>query len=259
MDVNKDYGKYQCLDCGRFMDGSLLPEPDPETEQKSATNNSNESWVLGGLLYQGEISAYARSMVETLRFELQNGNREAALNTCERLLQMDRKFTDAHLWIAKLSDDPEKQKKHADVVFAQHPNNAEATRIILMLRGDLTKDEAKRSEDLYHNNIQIAEGAVEAHTDVLLCPICRGGLTQDDDGRVACAFCGYQENNAQNAVRATPDTSLAVALIKQRGKAIRWKVGERIVKCNECGAERVLPTGKMSGRCPFCNSSHVIT
>ncbi|MEM6527924.1 MAG: hypothetical protein AAF653_06495, partial [Chloroflexota bacterium] len=259
MKVNMQFGKYQCVDCGRFMDGTFPPEDaEPETVADSGAVAPTETWVLGGLLYSGEQPPRVRSMVSSLRAYLEQGDREAALETCHRLLQMERNFVDAHLWIAKLSDDKDTIIKHAGATLALQPGNAEATRMMLVARGEMTEAEAERSRDVFQDNVQVADAAVDAHTNVLLCPICRGGLTIADDGRVECAFCGYVDEDAHNAVRPTSETSLAVSLIKQRGKAVRWKVGERMVHCNECAAERVLPEGKMSGRCPFCNSNHVI-
>ncbi|MEL6269207.1 MAG: hypothetical protein AAFR22_05295, partial [Chloroflexota bacterium] len=241
------------------MDGTFPPEDtEPEDVAASPTDAPTETWVLGGLLYSGEMTPRMRTMVGSLRAQLEQGDRNGAIETCRRLLQMERHFVDAHLWLAKLSKDEENIHKHAGAVLAMQPGNAEATRLMLVARGEMTAAEAERSKDLYHDNVQVSDDAVDAQTNVLLCPICRGGLTIAGDGHVECAFCGYVDEDAHNAVRPTSDVSLAVSLIKQRGKAVRWKVGERMVHCNECGAERVLPEGKMSGRCPFCNSNHVI-
>lgn len=256
MDANKQNGKLQCQRCGRFLDGTY-PENNG-TQEQGIEETDEQQWVLGGLLYKGETNPWMRSMVSSLRSQLQLGQREEAIQTCRRLLEMERNFLDAHLWIARLSDDEAEKRHHLDKLVALDPHNIEATRLLLVLNGEMTEEESKRSEDLYRDNLQFADEPVAAATESLLCPICRGTLTVNENQQVACAFCGFTDESATNAVRATPDTSLAVALIKQRGKAVRWQVGQRMVHCDECGAERVLPAGKMSTRCPFCNSTHVV-
>ena len=265
MEVNKQYGKIQCTQCGRFLDGSMPTEEAPaanaDDNAEGASQQQDEArktWVLGGLLYRGEMKSWMRTLVESLRAQLHMGQRAEAIRTCKRLLEMDRDFVDAHLWLARLSQAEETKRYHVGEVLARLPGNAEATRMLLVLNGELTEEEAARASNLYDSNMQTVEGEVETDTEALLCPLCRGTLTVSDDGGVVCAFCGYTDPDATNAVHPTRETSLAVALIKQRAKAIRWEVGERITHCNECGAERVLPPGKMAGRCPFCNSAHVM-
>ncbi len=257
MEVSKQYGRIQCLDCGRFLDGNL-PADAPNGDAKATATVPTERWVLGGLMYQGETTPWMQTLIGSLRTQLHRGEREEAIKTCQRLLNMNSEFLDAHLWIARLSQDETEQRRHLDKLLAIQPHNLEVTRLLLVLNGEMTEEEARRSEDVYHDNRRAADGAVTAQTKALLCPICRGGLTVNPGGAVECAFCGYQDETSAHAVQPSKNTSLAVALIKQRGKAVRWQVGERMVHCNECGADRVLPPGKMSGRCPFCNSNHVI-
>lgn len=259
MELNKQYGKIQCLECGRFLDGSY-PDPADDTPEEAddAPQAEKERWVLGGLIFAGKLEPWMRTLVESLRSQLNLGQRQEALNTCYRLLEMERDFIDANLWIARLSGDDDEKRQHLERALALAPGNAEAARMLLVLNGEMTEEEATRSEDLYHDNRQTADGAVEAASDALLCPLCRGTLTVSDNGSVTCAFCGFEDKDATNAVKPTKTSSLAVSLIKQRGQAIRWQVGERMIHCNECGAERVLPPGKMTSRCAFCNSKHVV-
>lgn len=258
MEVSRKYGKIQCTSCGKFMDGTE-PTPDMVNPHDAAnTNASGQSWTMGGVLYRGEMSPWLDTLVSTLRTNLYEGDRKAALRTCERLLDMEREFLDAHLWIAKLHPDEAVQREHLEQLLALSPRNIEAQRMLLVLNGEITAEEAVRAADHYHDNVQETADAVESDTESLLCPICRGTLTVTDEGGVECAFCGYADATADRAVKPNRDTSLAVAMIKQRGKAVRWKVGERMVHCHECGAERVLPQGKMSSRCPFCNSMNVV-
>lgn len=249
MVVSKKYGKIQCTMCGKFMDGTSPPDESEPVKQ---------NWILGGLLYKGEMTVWMRTLIDSLRNELYQGDREAAMNTCQRLLDMDREFLDAHLWLARLHNDKTVQRNHLEEILALVPGNVEATRMLLVLDGHITNDEATRSADLYHNNVIHVHDPVATRTEALLCPICRGVLTIADNGHVTCPFCDYQDTTTRNAVHDSQATSLAIALIKQRGKAVRWQVGERMIHCEECGSERVLPAGKMSSCCPFCGSTHVV-
>ncbi len=264
LDGDNKYGKLQCVDCGRFLDGSLPPDDDADTAGATATEESakasrpQQRWQLGALMYDGPQTPWMRTLVGSLRAQLHQGQREAAIETCHKLLGMERDFIDAHLWLGRLSEDEATKRHHLEVVLAHSPNNAEVTRLLMVLNGEMTEEEAERSRNLHADNVRVAEAEVQAETVTLLCPVCRGALTVADTGTVTCAFCGYEDTDASHAVTADASRSLMVALIKQRGQAVRWQVGERKMHCDECGSERVLPPGKMSTRCPFCNSNHVI-
>jgi len=39
---------------------------------------------------------------------------------------------------------------------------------------------------------------------------------------------------------------------------VKWQIGERLQHCNNCGAERTIPQGRLSGACPFCGATAVI-
>ena len=247
MSLNRDLGEIQCEDCGRLISGKRPPKTKSKPKLKRLRSQAPtddtppQTWSLGGRIYSGEMNPWLRTMWESLRAQLHQGQREQALATCRRLLEYERDFVDAHIWIARLTQNPDERRAHLEKGLALQPQNADLMRMMMVLKGDLTEEEAARAADLHHEaDVQTVDGAADAQTEVLLCPICRGGLTTTD-GQVACKFCGYTDDTTENAIQPTPETSLVVALIKQRGQATRWQVGERMVHCNECGAERVLP------------------
>jgi uncharacterized CHY-type Zn-finger protein len=235
------------------MDGTI-PAP-----TKASTPETVERWQLGGLIWQGEQTVWLRTLIDSLRMELAQGRRADALRTAHRLLEMEKDFTDAHLWIGRISQDPAEKRHHLELALALLPGNAEITRELMVLNGQLTRAEATRAGDLYDPQQRTADGVVKSETQALLCPICRGALTVNDVTGVTCKFCGYNDADSHNAIKPTPETTMVVALIQQRSKATQWQVGKRMIHCNECGAERVMPEGKMSARCPFCGSVQVIT
>lgn len=260
MEVSRRYGKIQCTECQRFMDGTRPTQENTRNGMDAASADQPlQTWNLGNLLYKEEMTIWLKTLVSTLRTDLAMGERDKAIRTCERLLDMEAEFLDAYLWLAKLNDDPVIKRENLEKLLALTPNNIEATRMMMILNGELTEEEAARSEDVYFDNRQITDDPIASQTEALLCPICRGTLTVNETNQhVTCDFCGFSDTSLEHAVKPNRNTSVTVALIKQRGKAVRWEVGKRLVHCHECGAERVLPAGKMSSRCPFCNSTHVV-
>ena len=59
--------------------------------------------------------------------------------------------------------------------------------------------------------------------------------------------------------RSTSDGDLFIAaMLERKAQPVRWLIGERLLHCNNCGAERTIAGNQLSTRCPFCNSNHVI-
>lgn len=258
LEANLKNGELQCVACGRLLDGSLPPEADPDAAPTDPTTPT-ERWKLGTVYYKGERTRWINTLLNRLRFELDRGDRAAALKTCAALLDMDRDMVDALYWRAKLGDDPDAQKADLSRVIAIEPRHGEARRLLALLNGELTEADLAAAADIYRDNRQRASGPAVAAAAALLCPVCRGTLTVDDGGAVACAFCGYADADSAHAVKPTPAASLMVALIKQRARPVRWEVGERVLACQGCGAVRTLPARKMRHTCPFCGSANVIT
>jgi hypothetical protein len=105
--------------------------------------------------------------------------------------------------------------------------------------------------------VKHADAPVSTTTETLRCPHCLGDLTVNDaTNKVECRFCGY----VGDAPKREADGSdlLVAALLERRAQAVKWVIGERLLHCNECGAERTIPATQLSTRCPFCNSNHVI-
>jgi uncharacterized protein YbaR (Trm112 family) len=258
MDTNNtSVGKIVCSDCGRAIDGSIPAKREP-TPSTNGDDAPTESWVMGNTYYAGEKTPWIRTLLGSLRSSLYQGDRTEILRCCQRLLEIDRDFPDALYWQAVVTDDETLKRKSLEQLLAIVPAHAEARNLLMVLNGEITQEELDRASDLYRDNRQTADGAVGADVEVLLCPICQGTLTVNSGGGVECAFCGYADVSDQHAVHAAGPTSLAVALLKQRGQAVQWTVKQRVVACNGCGAERTLPGDKMASLCPFCGSTNVI-
>jgi uncharacterized protein YbaR (Trm112 family) len=259
LEVNLDNGQLQCVGCGRLLDGSLPPKANPAQASAIKSLRENESWKLGAVYFAGERTRWIDTLLNRLRFELDKGDRAAAIKTCNALIDMDRNMVDAYYWRAKLGNDPQARRKDLSKALSIQPKHGEARQLLMVLNGEITEAELKAASDLYRDNRQQADGPAPAAVEVLLCPVCRGTLTVNDGGGVECNFCGFADEDTDHAVTPTPASSLVVALIKQRAKPVRWEVGERVLACEGCGAVRTIPARKMSHQCPFCGSTNVVT
>ncbi|PJF41063.1 MAG: hypothetical protein CUN54_02870 [Phototrophicales bacterium] len=210
------------------------------------------------LTHKGEIYPRARSAFYTGHDHLHRGNPEAALEAFQRALSLQPDFTDAHLWIAKLIDDEAAKREHLSFILANDPAHLEATREIMILNGDMTREEAERTHHYNDPELRQADEAVQAAFDTLECPVCMGDLTvHDDNNHVECKFCGYTATRPQPTM-GIGATSLTAALLKRKAQQTKWVIGERLLHCNNCGAQRTIPGTKLSSHCPFCDSNQVI-
>ncbi|MBC7810406.1 MAG: hypothetical protein H7175_04630 [Burkholderiales bacterium] len=251
MKVDVASGKIKCTECGAFLGdeaANTSTQAAPSAPRKAVT-----------ITHRGEINAWARAAFDTAHDYLNKGANAQAMDALQRALDNQANFADAHLWIAKLSDDEAMKRDHLGSILAEDPTHAEATRLLMVLNGRLTAEQAARS---YHYNDQQArtvEGAVSTKTTALLCPICSGHLTVDEaSNRVQCRFCGYTGEREESTFHSVSEDSLTMALIEKKANPVRWVIGERLLHCNECGAERTIPARTLSMQCPFCGSNQVI-
>jgi rubrerythrin len=207
--------------------------------------------------YRGTINRNARVAFESGHDYLHKGDTARALESFKRAAYFQPDFIDAHIAIADLVEDEKTKRHHLSEVIAYDPSNLEALRRLMVLNGRLTEAEMART---YHHNDQRIEQIEQVEvrqTEVLLCPVCGGHLTvYDATGQVECKFCGHVEVRASSG--KVGSDLLAMALIERKAKATRWIVGQRVLSCQECGAQRTIPARKLTHECPFCGSQHVI-
>ena len=80
--------------------------------------------------------------------------------------------------------------------------------------------------------------------------------TDEITGLPVCGSCGQSISDARPG--GVGEGMLTMALLERRAEPVQWVIGERLLACNSCGAERTIPSSKLSQRCPFCDSKHVI-
>jgi hypothetical protein len=206
---------------------------------------------------EDKIHPRAISLFYTAQDYLFDGNKKAALDSLQDALDIEPNFVEAHLWYAKISDDEVVKRDHLSSILAVDPSNGDATRMLLVLDGRLTAEQAERSEKSNGPVIKKIGEAVKTTLAGTRCPKCNGNLTTNDvTGRVECSFCGYVAEQGEH--HTGNGDSLLAALLEQRAKPVKWVIGERLLHCKQCGAERAIPATELSTHCPFCGSNQVI-
>lgn len=209
------------------------------------------------LTHAGEVNPRALALFHTGHDYLFQDKKAEALRAFQGAADIQPDFLDAHLWIAKVSDQEAVKRDHLSTILAHNPGHMEATRLMMVLNGRLTPEQAERALRSEGPVVQRVEGPVKTQTTTLKCPVCGGDLTvQPETGRVECRFCGY--TGQQPVYKTDTSDSLVAALLERKTQPVRWVVGERLLHCNECGAERALAANQLSMRCPFCGSNYVI-
>jgi hypothetical protein len=203
------------------------------------------------------INIRAVVLFQTAHDHIHAGDKAAARRSLHQAIDIQRDFLDAHLWLARIADDDSERREHLSSVLAYDSTHPEATRMMLVLNGHLTAEQAERSQHENAPVLRSADSPVSTDTVILRCPNCQGDMTADEtSGQVICAFCGCSAPKPERS-SAMPEI-LVAALLKRRAEAVRWVIGERMLHCNACGAERTLSASALSARCVFCGSNHVI-
>lgn len=250
-----DDRKLTCRHCGYKENSS---DTSPMKLEDSGVDPRTKWDVTYGTPNTSEVGRWAEVKYSSGLDYVRQGNFDDALRSFEQAIDQQRDFVDAHLWIARLSDDPEEKRYHYGEVIAQMPMNLEAQRELMVIKGDLTREEADRASDMSkEQDVRDAGFAVGTNLTEIVCSNCGGTLeVPHNSHEVTCQFCGNLETIEKSA--GVGFQSLTGAMIKERGQGTKWRVGEYLLHCDNCGAERVITNKKMTTQCPFCSSNHVI-
>jgi DNA-directed RNA polymerase subunit RPC12/RpoP len=252
MTLDLKTSRVQCQHCGY-----IRPDEISNLEDKEQAVKAHGTAPDVEITHRGEVHPAAQAAFDTGVECLHDGDRQGALQNFMRALEYQPDFTDAHLWIAKVSDDPQVKRDHLESILVQDPTHLEALRLKMVLDGRLTPEQAAKT---YHDNDpQVRQaGTVAAKATELLCPTCGGQLTVNEQARrVECRFCGYSAPHSESAEPGAGDL-LTMALLERKAQPVKWNVGKRLVKCQQCGAEHTIPADWMAQRCRFCGSMEVI-
>jgi uncharacterized Zn finger protein (UPF0148 family) len=235
----------------------LIPAEDPVPTPPAFPDPSRYP-ITYGLTHVGTVEPWALTIYHTALAQLERRQWDEARASLRRAVDAQGDFVDPHLWLGRLARTPEERREHYGTVIALLGNHLEAARELMVLNGQLSREEADRSE---RGEVAWArpDAPILAQGQALRCPQCGGDLSQHvaQAGKIACRFCGHvlllDELGQGSGAR-----SLQMAMLKRRGQERVWAISERLLHCNACGAERVLPPDQLSSRCPFCGSNQVI-
>ncbi len=207
------------------------------------------------ITYRGKLEARVEGMFLSGHAALKQGKKDEALRYFRSAIDYQRDFIDAHLWVSRLVDDEKVKRDHLTTVLAYEPNHVEALRDLMVLNGRLTQEEADKTHHDDNPQTRLIKGPVEFKTQALLCPICSGHMTLNErTGSHECRFCGHKVETK----KAERIDSLTAGLLERKAKPKQWVIGDRLLHCNQCGAERTIPARKLAQTCPFCGTTNVI-
>ncbi|PJF21907.1 MAG: hypothetical protein CUN56_08680 [Phototrophicales bacterium] len=210
-----------------------------------------------GIQHVGEVNKWAKAAYESAITYMRQEKWEDAAKAFQRALDVQPDLADAHYYLALITRDPEKKREHLSTVIAHQPAHSAAIRELMILNGDLSEaDEAVLDNPFHEPEIIEASGAVGVTTTNLRCPKCGAPHMTTDDltGLIFCKSCGHVDEKRQ---QAGSGGNLVMALLERRAQPVKWIIGERLLACESCGAERTVSGQKLSTGCIYCGSNHI--
>lgn len=245
---------YRCRKCGNRVDKAY-----ESLEQAQARLSAKGKRPHIPLTHNGEIEPRAQTLFEMAQDSLWRKDTAEAKRQLTKALEMQRNFSDAHLWLAKLADDEPTKRHHLGEILAHDPGHLEALRMIMVLNGRLSPEQLADTRRESSVVPKMVDSPVETISESQLCPVCGGTLSVDEAaGVVLCKFCGHQAALQSVSTLQNRADNLSMAMLERRAKPVRWKIGSRMLRCRQCGAARTIPARKLAQMCPFCGSMHVV-
>ncbi len=244
-----DDGQFTCRQCGNKLATQAASVVPPKLTSKKYP-------VSYGLTFRGELDPWSRGAYESGLAHYERDNIEGAIAAFKRSLESQEDFIDAHLWLGRLLDDPKDKLHHYSEVVAVMPNHLEAIRELMVLKGDMSREEADRSRNSEHLNRQAVGAPVEAMVTDVECSVCGGEMRSRPDGSTQCKNCNYKRPAPKQGDYGMK--SFTMEILKRRGQKVQWEVGERLLRCGSCSAETLLTPHSLTATCPFCGSKNVL-
>lgn len=236
--------------------GHKLPLTEPARVELPADPPVKRWQITYGVIFAGPLDVWTRTKYDSGLMYVQRGDYASAIRSFQQAVDSQPDFIDAHVWLARLADDPDVKRDHYGTVLAHAGNHVEAIRELMVLNGQLSRDEADRSISSTPETVLRPAAPVESSAAEVVCPRCGGSIVSGPEGMPAhCAYCGHELPQTQGGSGLE---SLTMAMLKRRGQPLRWDVGERLLGCRNCGAERVLGAQVLASSCPFCGSRQVV-
>jgi hypothetical protein len=197
---------------------------------------------------------YSKDLLRSGIIELKAGNRESARRYLDRAVYMssDREvIAEAWFWMSEASDGAVEKRAALENCLANDPLHARARRALAIVDGKLRPDEIVDPDRL---PVRQAEASGEPKRFV--CAKCGGRMVYAPDGQsLVCEYCARHQTLAFEPTRAVEqDFIVAMATLRGHSKPLL----EQVLHCQGCGAEFILPPGRLSFSCAYCDSPHVV-
>ncbi len=251
-----------------FFEELLEDVPDAETAKTPETGVSTPGAVADGPrrpfkpTYQRaaarDLDSWSSVAYDSAVEYARMGKWQDSLRSFKKVLESARDFVPAHIGIAMITHDLAEAEDHITTALAYEPGNAAANRELMIIRGELDPDAADINE-YTTPEVREAGGAVGVKTNNVRCPRCDSTRLIHDPltENLQCGSCGFVDEQA--GANASTVGGLTAALLKRRSQPVVWEVGERLLECKSCGAQRTIARDTLTQECPFCGSNHVIT
>jgi len=200
--------------------------------------------ITHDLLVHGTAAAKAGDTLEAERY----------FKWLLRLNPTMREMIEAYNWLAELAKDPQVKRNYLDEILARNPGDNRARRKLAILNGEINPEEIIDPDRIISDKfVQPVEGDIER----FLCPDCSARMVFNPDGdSLVCENCGTQKNLDGQILKKNPQqgASFTAAMATRVGHTI--PVQARIILCRGCGAEFQLTPDRLSGNCPYCDTSY---
>lgn len=143
---------------------------------------------------------------------------------------------------------------YLDNALAAQPYHEYAWRDKGVLEGVIPADKAPDAPDLP------PDAPIRATSEIEICPQCGGALAfSTAAGALVCGHCGHRPGAAAGLPYPGGYQKLENAQLQRRfGFTREWKIGARVLVCQNCAAQLTLGSETLSTQCPFCDSAHVL-
>lgn len=201
------------------------------------------------------LGDYSRDLLRSGIIELKAGNLQAARRYLDRALYMSNDhdvMAEAWYWMSQAVDDAGQKRLALENCLANDLQHARARRALAILDGRL------KPEEIIDPDAAAPLPASEAvQAQRFVCSRCGGRMVFAPDGRaLVCEYClRHQLLGADASQEKENDFVLAMATRRGHGKPLRG----HIVRCQGCGAAFVLPAGRLSFTCAYCESPYVVS
>lgn len=198
-----------------------------------------------------------------------SGDEAQARTLLRRVVEQDERNATAWLWLSSVADNFADLEVCLENATALRPDNELIRQRLTWVRQQVASQQQAASLPpvIEERAIPAVREAVPAQPVALsvstadqpgqlevqrrfICPQCAGPMRFNPEiVDLQCQSCGYVEVVDEVPVQP-PEHVLFTVLQTQRGH--RWANVERLLRCQQCGAQTVFPPAQTSVRCPYC-------